>query len=154
MGRISKKQRLFEVIAQIDNSFKQSLNETTDDDWTFFSRNVEIDDMDGFKEKFYPQAEYVDAYGQKVDVTWHIIPEIRDFGIKDMSILVDKISGYIYYTVTFPDENREDEEGQIDVGKYQWEFDVEMENLKFGDGVYPTSVRLDFQTMKCIAIFD
>ncbi len=152
MSRISKKQRLFEVIAQIDNSFKPSLNETTDDDWTFFSRDVVVDDIDGFKEKFYPQAEYIDAYSQKINVTWHIVPEIRDYGIKSMSILVDKISGYIYYTVAFPD--KDDEENQIDVEKYQWEFDVEMGDLKFGDGVYPTGVQLDFQKMKCIIIFD
>lgn len=150
--RENKKQRLLEVMQAIDKSFKPKMNEMTDDDWSFFSKDVPVD-IDGLKEKFYPQAEYVDSYRQKVNVKWHIIPEIRDYGIKSMIIMIDSISGIVYYEVVHPDENVPDEDGQVDVGKYQWEFNTDVVDRVFGDGVYPTEVQIDFTTMRCEVTF-
>jgi len=148
----NKKQRLVEVMQAIDKSYKPKMNEMTDDDWSFYSKNVEVH-IDGLKEKFYPQAEYVDAYRQKVDVKWHIIPEIRDYGIKSMMIMIDGIVGTIYYEIVSSDENVPDQEAQLDVAKYQWEFNTSITDRVFGDGVYPTEVEIDFSTMKCDVIF-
>ena len=148
----NKKQRLVEVMQAIDKSYKPKMNEMTDDDWSFYSKNVEVH-IDGLKEKFYPQAEYVDAYRQKVDVKWHIIPEIRDYGIKSMMIMIDGIVGTIYYEIVSSDENVPDQEAQLDVAKYQWEFNTSIIDRVFGDGVYPTEVEIDFSTMKCDVIF-
>ena len=147
------KQRLLEVMGRLDKTFKPSLNETTDNDWTFTSNDIEVD-VDGLKEKFYPQAEYIDSHGQKINVTWHIVPEIRDYGIKSMFIIIDSISGIIYYEIISPDENVQDEEAQLQVEKYQWEFEERINPREFGNGVYPTSVELDFETMKATIIFD
>jgi len=148
----NKKQRLVEVMQAIDKSYKPKMNEMTDNDWSFYSKNVEVH-IDGLKEKFYPQAEYVDAYRQKVDVKWHIIPEIRDYGIKSMMIMIDGIVGTIYYEIVSSDENAPDQEAQLDVAKYQWEFNTSITDRVFGDGVYPTEVEIDFSTMKCDVIF-
>ena len=148
----NKKQRLVEVMQAIDKSYKPKMNEMTDNDWSFYSKNVEVH-IDGLKEKFYPQAEYVDAYRQKVDVKWHIIPEIRDYGIKSMMIMIDGIVGTIYYEIVSSDENVPDQEAQLDVAKYQWEFNTSITDRVFGDGVYPTEVEIDFSTMKCDVIF-
>ena len=148
----NKKQRLVEIMQAIDKSYKPKMNEMTDDDWSFYSKNVEVD-IDGLKEKFYPQAEYVDAYHQKVDVKWHIIPEIRDYGIKSMMVIIDAIVGTIYYEIVSSDENVPDQEAQLDVAKYQWEFNTSITDRIFGDGVYPTEVEIDFSTMKCDVIF-
>ena len=148
----NKKQRLVEVMQAIDKSYKPKMNEMTDNDWSFYSKNVEVH-IDGLKEKFYPQAEYVDAYRQKVDVKWHIIPEIRDYGIKSMMIMIDGIVGTIYYEIVSLDENVPDQEAQLDVAKYQWEFNTSITDRVFGDGVYPTEVEIDFSTMKCDVIF-
>ncbi len=148
----NKKQRLVEVMQAIDKSYKPKMNEMTDDDWSFYSKNVEVH-IDGLKEKFYPQAEYVDAYRQKVDVKWHIIPEIRDYGIKSMMVMIDGIVGTIYYEIVSSDENVPDQEAQLDVAKYQWEFNTSITDRVFGDGVYPTEVEIDFSTMKCDVIF-
>lgn len=148
----NKKQRLVEVMQAIDKSYKPKMNEMTDNDWSFYSKNVEVH-IDGLKEKFYPQAEYVDAYRQKVDVKWHIIPEIRDYGIKSMMIMIDGIVGTIYYEIVSSDENVSDQEAQLDVAKYQWEFNTSITDRVFGDGVYPTEVEIDFSTMKCDVIF-
>lgn len=148
----NKKQRLVEVMQAIDKSYKPKMNEMTDNDWSFYSKNVEVH-IDGLKEKFYPQAEYVDAYRQKVDVKWHIIPEIRDYGIKSMMVMIDAIVGTIYYEIVSSDENVPDQEAQLDVAKYQWEFNTSITDRVFGDGVYPTEVEIDFSTMKCDVIF-
>ena len=148
----NKKQRLVEVMQAIDKSYKPKMNEMTDNDWSFYSKNVQVH-IDGLKEKFYPQAEYVDAYRQKVDVKWHIIPEIRDYGIKSMMIMIDGIVGTIYYEIVSSDENVPDQEAQLDVAKYQWEFNTSITDRVFGDGVYPTEVEIDFSTMKCDVIF-
>ena len=148
----NKKQRLVEVMQAIDKSYKPKMNEMTDNDWSFYSKNVEVH-IDGLKEKFYPQAEYVDAYRQKVDVKWHIISEIRDYGIKSMMIMIDGIVGTIYYEIVSSDENVPDQEAQLDVAKYQWEFNTSITDRVFGDGVYPTEVEIDFSTMKCDVIF-
>ncbi len=148
----NKKQRLVEVMQAIDKSYKPKMNEMTDNDWSFYSKNVEVH-IDGLKEKFYPQAEYVDAYRQKVDVKWHIIPEIRDYGIKSMMVMIDGIVGTIYYEIVSSDENVPDQEAQLDVAKYQWEFNTSITDRVFGDGVYPTEVEIDFSTMKCDVIF-
>jgi hypothetical protein len=148
----SNKKRLFEVMSKLDREFKPELNEMTDDDWTFTSLKIEAD-VDGLKEKFHPNAEYVDVYRQTVNVTWHIVPEIRDYGIKSMFIVIDRISGVIYYEVVSPDENVPDEEREVNVEKFQWEFEEDIREMVFGDGVYPTEVQLDFRTMKCLVVF-
>jgi hypothetical protein len=148
----NKKQRLVEIMQAIDKSFKPKMNETIDDDWSFYSKNVEAN-IYGLKQKFYPQAEYVSAYHQKVNVKWHIIPEFRDYGIKSMMIMIDGIEGTIYYEIASSDENLPDQEEQLDVGKYQWKFNTKIDNRIFGDSVYPTEVEIDFTTMKCEVIF-
>ena len=132
--------------------FKPIVNEATDNDWQFTSKNIDVD-VDGLKEKFYPQSDYVEVYQQKINVSWHIVPEIRDYGIKSMFIMVDKIFGVIYYEVISPDENVPDEEGQKNVEDFKWEFKEQMNEMTFGDGVYPTEVQLDFQTMICTIVF-
>jgi len=149
------KQRLFEVMGKVDGTFKPNiLNEVVpeDDPWSFLSQKVDVD-VDGIKEKFYPQAEYVEVYQQKINVKWHIVPEVRDYGIKSMFIVIDGIFGVIYYEIVHPDENIPDEEAQLEVEKYQWNFKEQIEPMVFGDGVYPTEVELDFRTMTCTVIF-
>ena len=153
MKQKTPKQRLLEVMERLDKTFKPPVNEMTDDDWKFISKDVEVD-IDGLKEKFFPNTDYVETYKQKVNVNWEIIPEIRDYGIKSMSIMVTGIFGIVYYEVISKDENAPEEEGQLDVAKYKWEFEEEVNIKTFGDGVYPTSVQLDFRTMKAIIIFD
>jgi hypothetical protein len=130
----SNKKRLLEVMGKLDRTFKPELSETTDDDWKFTSLKIEAD-IDGLKEKFHPNAEYVDVYRQTVNVTWHIVPEIRDYGIKSMFIVIDGISGVIYYEVVSPDENIPDEEQQLYVEKFQWEYEEDIREMVFGDGV-------------------
>jgi hypothetical protein len=146
------KQRLLEVMERLDKTFKPPINEMTDGNWTFLSKDVEVN-IDGLKEKFFPNADYVETYKQKINVSWEIIPEIRDYGVKSMSIMVKGISGIIYYEVISKDENAPEEEGQLDVAKYKWEFEERINPTEFGNAIYPTSVKLDFRTMKTIIIF-
>lgn len=148
----SKKQRLFEVMQSIDSSFKSQVNEIANNEWSFYSKSIPAD-IEGIKEKFYPQAEYVDAYHQKVDVKWHIVPEFREYGIKSMMIVIDAVSGTISYEIVSTDENAENQEAWLDVEKYQWEFNAEIVSKRFGDAIYPTDVQFDFNTMKCNVIF-
>lgn len=152
MRKYEKRQRLIEVMQAIDSSFKPNINEIENNDWSFYSKGVNADIV-GVKEKFYPQAEYVDAYHQKVDVKWHVVPEIRDFGIKSMMIVVDAVSGVISFEITFPDDTVDNQESTIDVSKYQWEYNAEVIDVNFGDAIYPTDVQFDFNTMKCNVVF-
>lgn len=145
------KQRLFEVISTIDKSFKKPLNEEYKD-WYFSTKNVEADIW--HIEKFYPNYE-VDIISPKFEVKWHIYPEIRDFGVKSMDILVDGVSGYFY--VTLYDKNTGDvvEEGiEIDINKWKWEIEITDNTQKFENGAYPTSLEFDFNDMICTVTFN
>jgi len=148
-----KRERLLEIMQAIDNSFVPKLNEeVSDNEWSFYSKNVDVN-IEGIKEKFYPNADYVDDYNNKIDIKWHIVPELRIYGINGMNISIDKIIGTIFYLVVFPDENIPDKEDSFDVSNFEWKFIVSEINQKYGEALYPHEINLNLNTMECFVIF-
>lgn len=145
-----KKQRLFEVIETIDKTFKPPLNEEFSD-WYFTTKEVEASIWN--IEKIYPNYE-VDTRLPMFNVKWHIYPELRSYGIKSMDVFADSIFGNFY--VDLLDKNTHDvvqEEVELDINSWKWEFETVNNTEHFGDAIFPTSMEFDFNDMTCTVTF-
>ena len=146
----NNKQRLFEVMTRMDSSFKSPINENLNN-WHFLTKDVDtsISNID----KIYPENE-VDTGLPKFNVKWYVNPTIKDWGIKDIDIVIDGIFGVTY--INLLDKNTHDiveEDVEIDISNWKWAYDVNNNTEKFGNSLYPTSIDLDFNTMVCTVTF-
>src|ERR1035437_6889318 len=112
------------------------------------AKNVDFDS--------YPTEgeQYIDAGDLKVE--WEMYFDNRKFGINSMAPVIRSITGN--YTVVTPADEGQDgeEEKEFSYKSIQSDFQVECElqsEVKFGHGIMPESITIDFKANKITVIF-
>jgi hypothetical protein len=135
--------------------FNNFLNEKIEQYDFGFTSEVESRDVDFVNEESLldkSKEQYIDA--GKLTVVWEMDFDNRKSGINSISPIIHKIYGV--YTIVTPAEEGSDDEDEKDFvyerDSKDWEAMCEGE-LKFGYGIYPQSVEIDFKAKKINVIF-
>ncbi len=104
-----------------------------------FSTEVKADiyGLDKFLKK--PDLDYSDA---TLTIKWMVEPDVRNWGIKGITITIKKVIGSIYYSV-------EDEECELELDSDKFEIESLM-NFSDSGSAYPSSIEIDFEKMKIV----
>lgn len=115
-----------------------------------FTSEVEATNVDFVNEQSVidsSKEQYIDS--GKFTVEWEMDFDNRRSGINSISPMIHKIYG-IYTVVTPADEGRDDEQDVDFVYERDfkdWNASTEGE-LKFGSGIYPQTIEIDFKNKK------
>lgn len=133
---------LNEKIEEYDFGFKTVLD----------SKSVDYINEDSVIDK--SKEQYIDSGDLTID--WEMDFDNRKYGINSMGIIVHKVHGY--YTLVTPSENGKDLEEEIEFSfdnkeSKDWDTQCDAGKFKFGHGLNPQNIEIDFKTKKIVLQF-
>jgi hypothetical protein len=134
---------LNEKVEEYDFGFKTVIGSSTVD-----YNNPTEDIVDTSKEQYITAGD--------LNMEWEMDFDNRKYGINSMGVIVHKITGY--YTLVTPAETGRDEEDEKEFlytkDSKDWEAECDFAGeFKFGYGINPQNIEIDFKTKKIFVTF-
>ena len=148
----NNKEKLFGLMKRLDESFTPlKEGDQSGSHWSFVTSDVDTDVYD--ITKIIKDKDITHTPTSRLNISWHIEPEFREWGIKSLIITIDKIEGaidYVYYESETDSEI--DDSFNIEDINVDWEYKI---NYNFSGyesyfpSIAPTNIELFFDKGVC-----
>ena len=147
---MENKNRLFDIMKKIDNSFKlKTINESTiinDNKFKFFEDKMDVIFLN---HEFTSQEYDVDINNNNISVEWDVNFCINNNVIENILININEISGT--YDVLLIDKETGDTIKNINknINEIEWKFNVDYDGLFKNKSLYINTLVFDFKEKTC-----
>jgi len=138
---------------RLDKTFKSKSSENPNN-WNFTTKDVEATIFN--LEKYNPNYLVGVHEVPKFDVNWHIQPQLEEFGVKGMDIVIDGVTGIFHYSLY--DKNTHDiieksKDTLMSINEFQWTYNITNNVKGFDEAVYVTALDFNAGNMVCDVTF-
>jgi hypothetical protein len=100
--------------------------------------------------KKYSKEENFDTNGT-FEIEWQFYTEMREWGVKDISVYATNVKGFIEVNIWTDEEDRVE---KIDISSDDDKWNLETENnLEFGNAITPQELLVDIETRTLTVMF-